>query len=59
MPHGRLYRQADPEYGVTCPRCAGPKYVKAGMCRACYTDARRRLEYPLPPAPPRRLLEAA
>lgn len=49
MAHGRQYRQADYEYGPTCPECAGPKWPKAGMCRDCYTDARRRHEYPLPP----------
>ena len=54
MAKGRQYRIADPEYGTVCPRCAGPKFKRSAMCWACYTDARRRHEYPLPPVPERR-----
>lgn len=34
---------------VICPDCAGPKHRQSKRCAACYTDARRRGEYPAPP----------
>jgi len=42
-------RSTDPEYGVICPECAGPKREQSRRCQACYTAARRRGEYPNPP----------
>lgn len=35
---------------IICPECAGPKHRQSKRCAACYYDARRRGEYPPPPA---------